>query len=74
MPIESKPALVVSLRNMSIPVFERTDKKNGVVYRGYVFSCTEGGQRKQKRCRTLDLAKAETQKFVRERTEHMEIG
>jgi hypothetical protein len=37
---------------MSIPIFERTDKKNGLVYRGYVFTYTEGGQRKQKRCRT----------------------
>lgn len=70
MPTESKPALVVSLRNMSIPIFERTDKKNGAVYRGYVFSYTEGGQRKQKRCRTLDSAKAEAQKFIRDRTEH----
>jgi hypothetical protein len=52
MPTDSKPALVVSLRNISIPILEKTDKKNGVVYCGYVFSYTEVGQRKQKRCRT----------------------
>ncbi len=34
MPTDSKPALVASLRNMSIQIFERTDIKNGVVYRG----------------------------------------
>lgn len=70
MPTDSKPALVVSLRNMSIPIFERTDKKNGSVYRGYVFSYTEAGRRKQKRCRALDSAKAEAQKIIRDRTEH----
>ena len=67
---DSKPAFVVSLRNMSIPIFERTDKKNGTLYRGYFFSYTEAGQRKQKRCSTLDAAKAEATKFIRDRTDH----
>jgi hypothetical protein len=31
---------------------------------------TEGGQRKQKRCRTLDSSKVEAQKCIRDRTEH----
>lgn len=41
---------------MSIPIFERTDKKSGVFDRGYVFTYTEDAQRRQKRCRTLDSA------------------
>ncbi len=55
---------------MSIPIFERSDKKKGVVYRGYFFSYTEAGRRKQKRCSTLEAAKAEALKFIRDRTDH----
>jgi hypothetical protein len=55
---------------MSIAIFERTDKKSGIVYRGYVLFYTEDREWKQKRCRTLDSSNVEAQKFIRDRTEH----
>lgn len=67
---QKQPAATVSLGNFSIPVFERTDIKNGVEYRGFFFTFTERGQRKQKRCNTLEKAKAAALKVIRDATHH----
>ena len=64
------PAATVSLSNISIPIFERTDIKNGVTYRGFFFTHTAGGKRKQKRCSTLEAAKSEALKVIRDATHH----
>ncbi len=65
-----QPAATVSLGNYSIPVFERTDTKSGVEYRGFFFTFTERGQRKQKRCNTLEKAKAAAMKVIKDATHH----
>lgn len=71
MKVSSKqPATTVSLRNISIPIFERTDTKNGTVYRGFFFTYTEQGKRRQKRCTTLEAAKAEAIKVIRDATDN----
>jgi integrase len=67
---QKQPAATVSLKNISIPIFERTDIKNGVTYRGFFFTFTEQGKRKQKRCNTIEAAKAEALKVIRDQTDH----
>ena len=68
--MKKAPIETVTLRNISIPIFERTDIKNGVTYRGFIFTFTEQGKRKQKRCNTIDAAKAEALKVIRDQTDH----
>ena len=65
-----QPPTVVSLHNIQIPIFERTDTKNGTVYRGFFFGYMDQGKRKQKRTTTLEVAKAEALKIIKDATSH----
>lgn len=64
------PVATVSLKNISIPIFEREDVKGAVTYRGFFFTFTDQGKRKQKRCSTVEAAKAEALKVIRDQTDH----
>lgn len=55
---------VVESHNLRIPIFLRTDVKNGTVYSGYYFVQTINGQRKQTRCSSLEEAKSRAKQLI----------
>ncbi len=52
-----QPVSTVELHNVRIPIYRRTDKKNGTEYIGYLFTYTHQGKRIQTRRATLEEAK-----------------
>jgi len=64
------PVATVTLANVSIPIFARTDIKHGITYRGFFFTHTKNGKRTQTRRRTIEEVKAEARKIVEDASRH----
>jgi integrase len=58
-------AATVELHNVSIPIHQRTDTKNGVTYTGYLFTYMKDGKRVHVRRATLAEAEAAARDTIR---------
>jgi integrase len=59
------PVQIVRLHNFSVPIYRRTEIKNGTAYDGFVFSCMQGGRRVQIRRSTKEKAVAAAEDAIR---------